>query len=112
MESKQFRIGNLTNFGKVIEINNFSFYVRDNGGTEVKSSWADIQALPLTEEWLLKFGFLCNPYKDRYEIYWFNIDCDKRQGYLDLSFNGVPIRFVHQLQNLYFALTNEELIIK
>lgn len=109
MDPKEIRIGNLTNFGKVIEINTVSFYVRDQEGTEVKSSWADVQPVKLTEDWLLKLGYskisnssfmvsghgiwICNGL----------FMCDK---------NGIVLKYVHQLQNLHFALTNNELIIK
>ena len=76
--------------------------------------------IPLTEEWLLKFGF-----KEVFMV-------DEVWGYYIGDFiyvNSGQIRFndeedgailinenqlqrVHQLQNLYFALTGEELTIK
>lgn len=70
--------------------------------------------IPLTEEWLLKFGFVLNDDggdmkgNDRF---W------SRPGFLGSlsipnlkhSTTGLYIRHVHQLQNLYFALTGEEL---
>ena len=90
--------------------------------------------IPLTEEWLLKFGFQI---KDQLSIhktkvyYISGIDVDYclyfadfRQDfgfyieYTDSPFDkdlGVlypiafGIKYVHQLQNLYFALTGEEL---
>jgi len=59
--------------------------------------------IPLTEEWLLKFGFTENSY--------YNL---KSTGGTDYIFgykkqNYTSLRYVHQLQNLYFALTGEEL---
>jgi hypothetical protein len=73
-----------------------------------------IEPIPLTEEWLLKFGF-----KDRYD-YW-------KKGGVKMVWSSRIVRtgerlgirhkkcdhivYVHQLQNLYFALTGEELII-
>jgi hypothetical protein len=79
-----------------------------------QTNW--IQPIPLTEEWFLKFGFehsggylwnckkigenrfLNNPYSvTHFEI----------KGYFGKS----HIQYVHQLQNLYFALTGEELTI-
>jgi hypothetical protein len=69
-----------------------------------------IKPIPLTEEWLLKFGFLSNPYKDRYEKGDIDIECNKTRGKTELWLSGFPyIKHIHQLQNLYFALTNEEL---
>lgn len=72
--------------------------------------------IPLTEEWLLKFGFVSNPYEDRYEKGLLHIECNKTRGVLEFWIEKLPVsltlKFVHQLQNLYFALTGEELTIK
>jgi hypothetical protein len=78
-----------------------------------------IRPIPLTEEWLLKFGFkkcengwktlsICND--------WTYLSWERLVG-IELSVNKhscmLPnIKYVHQLQNLFFALTGEELIIK
>jgi hypothetical protein len=56
-----------------------------------------IKPIPLTEEWLLKFGFEC--------VY----TLDRSFQHLDCEYD---LEYVHQLQNLYFALTGEELTIK
>jgi hypothetical protein len=69
-----------------------------------------VQPIPLTEDWLLKFGFVSNPYEDRYEKGTIHIECDKTKGATYLWIENMPhIKYVHQLQNLYFALTGEEL---
>ncbi len=81
--------------------------------------WSHINPIPLTEEWLLKFGFtkedngwhkkdICNDFS---ALYW------ERLAGLDLSVNKrsmhlANIKYVHQLQNLYFSLTGEELKIQ
>lgn len=80
---------------------------------------SEILPIPLTEEWFLKFSFFNNDWfgyehiKHRdFEIY------NENEGVYRLSVNsneyviGKPIEFVHQLQNLCFALTGEELEIK
>jgi hypothetical protein len=70
-----------------------------------------IHSLKLTEEWLLKFGFeKKSPTgfyfdKERFsinlpDIYYKNMDI------------GIKLEYVHSLQNLYFALTGNELTIK
>jgi hypothetical protein len=73
-----------------------------------------IEPIPLTEEWLIKFGFKKVYYgwekgsfevESRGDIYLYSINCNE---YTD----GMPFKYVHQLQNLYFALTGEELTIK
>ena len=71
-----------------------------------------LKPIPLTEQWLLDFGFESNPYQDRYEIESMNVDCSKLTGNLQLweSTTGVLLTSVHQLQNLYFALTGKELL--
>ncbi len=71
------------------------------------------EPIPLTEEWILKLGFISNPYFDRYELNRIHIECDKTQGNLVLWIQKLPklvkLEYVHQLQNLYYALTGEEL---
>ena len=77
--------------------------------------------IPLTKEWLLRFGFKQNAIgfwwrkhpnpksKDNWDGWYLNKD-----GELSISLGPIFIRiqYVHQLQNLYFALTGEELTIK
>lgn len=88
----------------------------------VKKSLGNIFPIPLTEEWLLKFGF---EHKfDNIYTYPFRISDNlvvemKFEGWpenISLFTNGFfssnSARYVHQLQNLYFALTGEELTIQ
>ncbi|WP_394749597.1 hypothetical protein [Spongiimicrobium salis] len=87
--------------------------------------WNNIKPISLTEEWLLRFGsytwngFLCldafspgHP-SQRFNLYWSEKDgfnCKSRyQGEAELGYKMRQIKHVHQLQNLYFALTGEEL---
>ena len=80
-------------------------------------NYDEIEPIPLTEEWLLKFGFkkrknrhlfhwenkiVVSEYKDEFENFFY-----PKTGY-DIRFSN-EIKYVHQLQNLYFALTQEEL---
>ena len=81
------------------------------------------EPIPLTEEWLLKFGFEkgWNQY-DKHDYYakdcWGKIRIDN--GYLEPAeyyfLDGIrdsyKIKYIHQLQNLYHALTGEELKVK
>ena len=82
----------------------------------------DVRGIPLTDEWLLKLGFeLLYTGKFR-KVYDFAKDL--RFGYSDnhglsntqsaVTFVGnsfTHIKYVHQLQNLYFALTQRELTV-
>lgn len=74
----------------------------------------ELRPIPITEEWLVKLGF------ER----WKKIDMIKKCGDFKIVFeeHDKPIcflqsermddlKYIHQLQNLYFALTNEELTI-
>lgn len=78
--------------------------------------------IPLTEEWLLKFGFITGFSEDGSirSLGWVKIstpgdviyfDTQKIDGLFHLIFpyHSAPCFEVHQLQNLYFALTGEEL---
>jgi hypothetical protein len=83
----------------------------------------DYQPIPLTEEWLLKFGFEKRTtvlHSVQYFIGFNPITHDWMFDILWLVGHEYPfyrnghfaIKYVHQLQNLYFALTGEELTIK
>lgn len=80
-------------------------------------TFSDFEPIPLTEEWLLKFGFEKTPwYFNSYRLvignndYAILIDLDGDCEVGDII--TCKIQYVHQLQNLYFALTGEELTIK
>ena len=65
------------------------------------------EPIPLTEEWLIRLGF-----KIFCKDFYLNgiIIHTRKRGYVLRK--SVPIiQYVHQLQNLYFALTGEELTI-
>jgi hypothetical protein len=109
MKPNELRIGNyiyLSDKEKVWEILD---------GHEIDECYENpyTKSIYLTEEWLLKLGFQSNPYQDRYEKGVLHIECDKTKGYLQLWCEQLPqaifIKYVHQLQNLYFALTGQEL---
>jgi hypothetical protein len=65
--------------------------------------------IPLTEECLLKFGYL-EMDNNRFLMKGHNVWKCKELFMCDK--NGVILKHVHQLQNLYFALTGCELEIK
>lgn len=119
----ELRIGNLVRdihasdnfYAKVSAISSSRIYY---GGFHANP--ADLKPIPLTEEWILKFGFELNytgTVSKRFDLtndprfdYSFNINGGENCG---LRFKGdyIKIQYVHQLQNLYFALTGEELKI-
>lgn len=78
----------------------------------------DFKPIPLTEEWLLKLGF---EYANSREYMSFNLfrtvrllaDYSDNFSIVTLRINDTTIEFkyVHQIQNLHFALKQEELQI-
>lgn len=65
------------------------------------------EGIPLTEEWLIKFGYKKYPHGDALflpgHLVWVCNDL-----FIDDK-NGIVLKYVHQIQNLYFALTSKEL---
>jgi len=68
-----------------------------------------LKPIPLTEEWLLKFGFKSDPENIVFEINGLLVYKQDSTFWFDLISDSIEIEYVHQLQNLYFALTNKEL---
>lgn len=83
--------------------------------------YENLEPIPLTEEWLLKFGFEEFEYHIKNNLIWYKkwplpifYGSNGFEKYLihDLGGRFVVLKYVHQLQNLYFALTGEELKLK
>jgi len=68
--------------------------------------------IPLTEEWLLKFGFRGNERQRVKRFVGLEIYTKDLWRYNTKGNNALVVEYVHQLQNLYFALTGEELELK
>ena len=81
------------------------------GHQKFSAKYEDLEPIPLTEEWLLRLGF------ESTNTYYFSkcnlhLQGDIRGFHLVISrIDGIKVKYVHQLQNLYFALTGEELTI-
>lgn len=100
-------------------------YFVDSVGFERNENDPDIHPIPLTEEWLLKFGFeVYSDYSFRnfrlpennfFVSMWMEekpVAGFEETGAVYWSDNYRAIKYVHSLQNLYFALTGKELEIK
>ena len=122
MESNDLRIGNYIAdyecepyYFKVEEIKkrNFDLGVVYRNG----SCWCrEPELIELTEEILLKCGFdkLCDKRKGFKKSLYSNkyLSFDFDDGVLSIDWRPLlKIKYLHQLQNLYFALTNQELTI-
>ena len=82
--------------------------------------------IPLTEDWLIKFGFIDVSHdknglglRKRMQVFGIEMCFNKYEEHIRLqtiksgyTIQMLGIKYVHQLQNLYFALTGEELTIK
>lgn len=111
MKAKELRIGN------AVECEGKIYYI--DCGERIDNA-ENYKPIPLTEEWLLKFGFvnkrdnIYTPHKCWHEYEMFgnkhtkNITLSLQSGYHVVM---ARISYVHQLQNLYFALTGKELKI-
>ena len=115
MKAPELRIGNWINEkGKLKQV----YSVSNHNAKD----YSKLKPTPLTEEWLLKFGF------EKDECEFSNTEWSKYVPHASMSFYetengyqrlfddhydvGIEIKYVHQLQNLYFALVGEELTIK
>lgn len=110
MKANELRIGNfVSKDGEIYEADFITIRMTEN-----------YEPIPITEEWLLKFGFdKVLPRNDKmyYRLNDYFVIEDSRVFLLgDDAFEILKLRqeikYVHQLQNLYFALTGEELTIK
>jgi len=90
-------------------------YVIDRSMFPLQDGWG-IEPIPLTEERLLKFGFeddrdnLMILRKGVFEFYFDKVDKDGISLYEKWDGNFLcNVEYVHEFQNLHFALTGEEL---
>ena len=112
MKANELRIGNLVlsqwENNKIHKVRGQDIFDLEQG---IDSN--SFQPIPLTEEWLLKFGF--NKGKFNYKWQYGNFIYDQKLKlwvWFGVQIHDYLIENVHQLQNLYFALTAQELTIK
>ena len=120
MKANELRIGNWMQWDSCVpsqfELADFVDWYNDHNSHEFGDH---LYPIPLTEEWLLKFGFEKHPIEDRYTSLGFcGLELVTKTGidyFVVKSIRGDVISFikyVHQIQNLYFALSGEELAIR
>lgn len=132
METNELRRGNLVNTNNeimtvdTVGVNSVTYIKETNRHgllihpfSEIK----EVKPIPLTEEWLIKCGFSVTDENYAGKIYhivkvgqFLNDDLmlvlwlrGEREGMIFRK--SMQIKHLHQLQNLYFALTGEELEI-
>ena len=121
LTANELRIGNYLNYqGKIIKvegIHNRTIYHSDRQFDQVGvEKYITFEPIPLTEEWLLKFGFGKSDEHEygsnEHDLFGFYYDYHFNKFYLDTPEDNIYIpfiKYVHQLQNIYFSLTNTEL---
>ena len=123
MKANELRIGNLI-YGVSDRIEKITYiterYVKTNLiKIEAESQILGIehlQPIPLTEEWLLKLGFRT---EENYSFELDNISINTKRELMWIFTkckNNVVVgldltEYVHELQNIYFALTGSELTV-
>lgn len=111
MEAKDLRIGNIVlhkGVGHIV-----------TGATIVyQKSTYKCEPMPLTEVGLLKLGFKLTSFpldtystKPCYYKMGIKVRINVVRFFVKLESHRIDLKYVHELQNLYFALTGEELTI-
>ena len=121
MKAKELRISNYVEN----DIGDFILIDRDTLPFIVTKWIKCHHSIPLTEEWLVKFGFVkdkkhdnCCDLELENDFYLQGVGYGKRNIKYEVILTDsndnelTLVKHVHQLQNLYFALTGEELTIK
>lgn len=126
LTANELRIGNYLNYqGKIIKvegIHNRTIYHSDRQFDQVGvEKYITFEPIPLTEEWLFKFGFE----KDKYD-YFHHIkskiiightttdeffEYEYLTGFQNSHTEMCELKYVHELQNLYYCLCGKELQI-
>lgn len=75
------------------------------------SKLAGYRPIPLTEEWLLKFGFEHREFSFDKGSFFLSKRTGKNEYLYQAHTNRFQVKYVHQLQNLYFSLTAIELTV-
>jgi len=113
MKANELRIGNLYYFFN--GTNNILSEVESVNSCQIDGivdTDSRIKPVPLTEEWLLKFGFTENDINGdsiKFQKLPFELVSGNDGIYYDYK---LKVEYVHQLQNLVHALTGQELILK
>ncbi|MEA1849182.1 hypothetical protein U9K52_09685 [Chryseobacterium sp. MHB01] len=118
MRYSDFRIGNLvlhaTTVTKVVAIHEDGIVVKHSEKyPSAKLTIQGIREIAVDESWFLKFGFAKVRDYPCFRIDGIQIEYDgsSSEWKADLFSGRTSIKFVHQLQNLFFALTGKELTI-
>ena len=129
MKQNELRIGNWVDWDEKTIRSEVKGIHPSGNYLHLENGWVQLsrcEPIPLTEEWLVRFGFkesnnygyFLSPHKDsrsdssstRLCFFLEIMDFIVSSNHYDAWY--VNCKYVHQLQNLYFALTGEELELK
>jgi hypothetical protein len=125
MKASELRIGNYILFSEdntIFEVGS----IEEKGFTvqnKEETTWIEayeFDPIPLTEEWLIKFGFSREVKVGsemgtdgvEFRVYHFDVltfNTNHGWWYKVQRINDTPLEYVHQLQNFYFAIKGKEL---
>jgi len=110
MIANEIRIGNLVQDEEGV------FPITKTFFTLLDINLKDTNPIPLTEEWLLKFGYENNDefYKNifRKEGSAFSVFINNGKISLGIGIITIEVEYLHKFQNLLFELENKELTLK
>lgn len=125
MKASELRLGNYVRLMlNHSDYNEFAIELPDFNLIANNSLNHTYEPIPLTEEWMLKFGFVIRYFNqdETKPLFWkveknrhIDIYPHKEHNFyffINSIQMSTPLKYVHQLQNLYFALTGEELTVK
>jgi hypothetical protein len=123
MNPKDLRIGNLVYyFDKIIEIESLH---PQNDDVNDEIPFHCISGIPITTEWLIKLGFIKENYVNNFylendrTLYLIYLEkyLEGEDDYVSIEYLKIPLRqkikikYVHQLQNLFYSIRNYELSV-
>lgn len=109
MKANELRTGNWANN------NEEDYQITSATIAQIERGDSTAKPIQITEEWLSKFGFVPNGFsmdKGEFNVeIWLESEIGHTFKWNDFVIS-IRLKHIHQLQNLYFALTGEELEIK
>lgn len=84
--------------------------------SKLMQDYDEFEPIPLSGEWLLKMGFENKKdgkfYHSKFDRTWVSLDSILVKWYGNALGGIMMLDYVHQLQNIFFSLTGEELTVK
>lgn len=112
IKAEELRIGNLIYVNGIAEVRGVT-----RGGVWIRNKAfciMDWKPIALNEEWLFKLGSRQLPHGYFIGKLKFTYEKNELSEFVRFHYSGkvAYLQYVHQIQNLYYALTDEELTIK